>query len=279
DRIVADDLGQDGCQQVDEGQHEQGAQPGRQGHDLRQYAVQQPVLVHGDADRQHAEDQRQYLPVDGLVGILHIQAAGSHHHGGGHDRQPLERHDTHGGPAHHRNDRRNGNGRLAPAVSPLLHGVEADQITVVGKLADLCGGAFHQHHVAELQLEIVQVVLDVFVLAVHGQHMDTVTGGQVEVAHRAVDIARAARHHCFGQYHVPGGNGLETLVAVELEYSGVAQLDEVTHAGMQDKTIPGLQGGGIERCGQLIVAAEDLQYLDSAVAVELGVGNGSVDHG
>src|SRR5690606_33940386 len=34
---------------------------------------------------------------------------------------------------------------------------------------------------------------------------------------------------------------------------------------------------GAERCGQLIVATEYLQYLDPAVAVELGFGQGAAD--
>ncbi len=189
DRVVADDFGKHRGQQVDERQHEQRAKQRCQGHDVADYGVDQANLVHCDADRQHTEDQGQDAPVDGLVGVLGIQAAGGNYQCGGDHCQPLDRHDLEGGQHHHGQYGGDGNRRLVAAVGAFLYRVEADQLAVVGKLLDLCGSTFDQHDVAELQLEVVQVVLDILVMAMHCQHVNTVARSQVEVAHRTVAVA------------------------------------------------------------------------------------------
>ncbi len=118
-----------------------------------------------------------------------------------------------------------------------MYRVQADQLAVVGKLLDLRRCALYQHDVTELQFEVIQVVLNVFVVAVYCQHVNAVARSQVEVAHRSVAVTRIAAHDGLGQHHIAGGDGLEAVGAVDRQQAGVPQLDKITHAGVQHQTV------------------------------------------
>ncbi|MNF85093.1 hypothetical protein D3C84_674790 [compost metagenome] len=140
------------------------------------------------------------------------------------------------------------------------------------------GGALDQHHVAELQLEVVEVTLDVLVLTVHGEHGDAVARGQVEVAHGPVAETRTAPDYGLGQHHVVAADGLEGVAAVEGQVAAFAQLHHVLHLAMQYQAIAIGQLGVVGRFGQLLVLAEQFEHLQAAAAVEVGFGQGLADH-
>ncbi len=114
-------------------------------------------------------------------------------------------------------------------------------------------------------------------MTVHRQHVDAVARSQVEVAHRAVAVAGVAAHNGLGQHHIAGRDGLEAVGAVDRQQPVVTQLDKIAHTGMQHQPVAGQQPGVVERRRQLVVAAEDFQHADTAVAVQVGLADGLAD--
>src|SRR5690606_12023016 len=197
---------------------------------------------------------------------------------GADDCQSLDGHHVKGGQQHHGQGRKNGDGRLVAAEGPFLHGVEADQFAVVGETLDLRRRAFDQHDVAELQLELVEVALHVLVLAVYGEHGDAVTRGEVEVAHRSVAVTRVTPDDGFSEDHVVAADGLEGITTVETQVAAFAQFHDILDLAVQHQAVTAGEQGLGARLGQLAFVTKQLEHLQAATTVEVGLVQGLADH-
>src|SRR5690606_18220899 len=147
-----------------------------------------------------------------------------------------------------------------------------------GETLDLSRGAFDQHDVAELQLEVIQVAGDIFILAMHGQYGDAVACSEVKVAHRTVAVARITSDDGLSEDNVMAGNGLEGFAAIEGQVPAAAQLHHILDLAMDYQLITRSQHGVMAWFGEFFLFAEDLQYLQATAAVQIGLAEGLADH-
>ncbi len=112
----------------------------------------------------------------------------------------------------------------------------------------------------------------------HGQHVDAIACRQVEVAHGAVAEARIATDDGFDERHVVAADGFEGIAAVEGQMAAAAQFDHIPDLTVDDQQIPGLQREIMLRTAEQRGAAIDLEHLQAAAPVEVGLADALADH-
>ncbi len=200
-------------------------------------------VLHRDAERQHARDQKDRAPFDGAIGVLHAQAPREDHRRHADDRrdvdrQPARQYRRDDGDQDHRGDRRLRRVDRAPRQRR-----QHEEVRIAAQQPQAVPRTEQQQRVAELEHELVEVGADRLALAPDGDELEAVLLAKVDLddrlAHelgagleRRLDHAQAVR---FEHVHVL------LLVALDDELLQTAKHVEILLAALNQQQVAPLQ--------------------------------------
>ena len=259
--VIAHRLGEQRGEQVKRGENRERAERSDNAERVARDEVRGAAFLHGDAERQDAGEEKDHLPINGLVSLLKIDAAGADQRDAAEQRGDEDRQDAECGEADGERDDRHDERRLSPAERGLIDLGEHDEAFVAAQPLDLDLRGLEQQGVAELQAHLAELVPQGLAPALDGERERIVAAAEAQVGERVADEVRARGDERLDEGDILCAERfvLELELRIDDELRGGPQLHEFVELAADEQHVAGAQRL-VQRAPQLVLFPQDLEH-------------------